>query len=129
MLSETELDTILESIAVHPDVVESVILSFEGKVIRSNIQNSEDAENFAYWSLNCFMASEMVAKKTPPSFGQLQHISLITTEGGHCLVWGDSYLISTLSKNDDALELILLANKIERLLSIKSGDNNLDFEP
>jgi predicted regulator of Ras-like GTPase activity (Roadblock/LC7/MglB family) len=129
MLSETELDAILESIAVLPDVVGSVVLSFEAKVIRSNFKTGDQSEDIAYWSLGCFMASEMVAKKAPPYYAQLQHITLITTEGSFCIVWADIYLISTLTKSANALDVAVLANTIARLLLLKSGENTLDFEP
>ena len=128
MLSKTELDAMLRSIAILPDVVGSVVLSFEGKVILSNFESDDHVEDIAYWTLGCFMSSEMVAKRTPPYYAQLQHITLITNESSFCIVWADIYLISTLTRNTNALEVALLANTIARLPLLR-GENTLDFEP
>ena len=128
MFSEAEADAILQSIAILPNVVGSVVLTFEGKVIRSNFEDRNQIEDIAHWSIRCFMASEMVANKTPPCYSQLQQITLFTNESSFCIVRADSFLISTLTKNADAVDVVVLAKTIARLILLK-GENSLDFEP
>ena len=128
MFSEAEADAILQSIAILPNVVGSVVLTFEGKVIRSNFEHGNQVEDIAHWSIGCFMASEMVANKTPPCYSQLQQITLFTNESSFCIVRADSFLISTLTKNADAVDVVVLAKTIARLILLE-GENSLDFEP
>lgn len=68
MLTDGELDAILEAVTRLPDVMEAILLSFEGDLLRSSSKSLD--ESFTNWSLGIFMASEMVAKRTPPAYSQ-----------------------------------------------------------
>jgi len=128
MLTDGELDAILESVTHLSDVIGSIILSFEGDLLRSS-SKSPEPEMFNTWSLGIFLASEMVAKKTPPDYSQLKHIAIVTSDCGYCIVTSNECIVSAITRNANAVEVLSLTKKIERLLLVNVGNNKIDFEP
>lgn len=127
MLTDGELDAILEAVTRLPDVMEAILLSFEGDLLRSSSKSLD--ESFTNWSLGIFMASEMVAKRTPPAYSQLKHIALVTSDGGYCIVTSNECIVSATTIYSNPVEVLSLAKTIERLLLINAGNNKIDFEP